>query len=364
MNIKKPFLYIKMQNQRIMSFDVGIKNMAYCIFEILDSSSQPFQIIDWNILNLMEKEQPSVFCNCRAIKKKEPSKKSLKKPKKIVNLENFFIDSSVDASSNINPVKICGKVAKYQKNGQYYCEKHAKTQNDHMIPKKQFEISQLKKNKIDDLLKICQEHKIILENSEAEKKIKKQAILEHLENFFKNKCLETIIESKKVTAGETDLIAIGKNMKTLLNQLKDIDLVTNVIIENQISPIANRMKTVQGMLAQYFIMRNTDIKIDFVSSINKLRIFTNKKQTENISDITSSTQNDVKTLEKGQTDKQKYKKHKNDGIFYTNQILEKNKWLYNLKNQLNESKKKDDLADCFLQGIWYLKSNKNINIYV
>lgn len=354
-----------MQNQRIMSFDVGIKNMAYCIFEILDSSSQPFQITDWNILNLMEKEEPSVFCNCAAIKEKEKPKKSLKKPKKVVVLENFFIDSSVDSPTSINPttpVKTCGKVAKYQKNGKYYCEKHAKTQTDHIIPKKQFEISQLRKNKIDDLLKISQEYKIILENSD--KKWRKQDILEHLEKFFKDRCLETVVESKKVTAGDTDLIAIGKNMKTLLNLVKDIDLVTNVIIENQISPIANRMKTVQGMLAQYFIMRNTDIKIDFVSSINKLRIFTNKKQTESVSDVTSSPQNDVKTLEKGQTDKQKYKKHKNDGVFYTNQILEKNTWLSNLKNLLNESKKKDDLADCFLQGIWYLKSNKNINIYV
>ena len=25
------------------------------------------------------------------------------------------------------------------------------------------------------------------------------------------------------------------------------------------------------------------------------------------------------------------------------------------------SKKKDDLADCFLQGLWYLRSNKLIN---
>ena len=116
----------------------------------------------------------------------------------------------------------------------------------------------------------------------------------------------------------------------LLNLVKEIDLVTHVIIENQISPIANRMKTVQGMLAQYFIMKNTDIKIDFVSSANKLRIFT------------------VKTPEKKEeTDKQKYKQHKNDGIFYTNQILEKNEWLAEWRKSMIESKKKDDLADCF-----------------
>ena len=336
------------KTQRIMSFDVGIKNMAYCIFQLYDSSSQPFQIIDWNVLNLMEKEEPSVFCNCRAIKEKEKPKKSLKKPtKKVVVLENFFIDSSVDSSSNINPttpIKLCGKVAKYQKNGQYYCEKHAKTQSEYIIPKKQISISQLKKNKIDDLLKISQEYKIFLENSEAEKKMKKQAILEHLENFFKIHCLESVIESKKITAGDTDLIAIGKNMKTLLNAVKEIELVTHVIIENQISPIANRMKTVQGMLAQYFIMKNTDMKIDFVSSANKLKSFSKPEDRE---------EKPEKTQE---TDKQKYSQHKKDGVFYTNQILEKNIWLSNWRKSIQESKKKDDLADCFLQGIWFLKS--------
>ena len=36
---KKAFLYIEMSNQRIISFDVGIKNMAYCIFDF--HHSQP-----------------------------------------------------------------------------------------------------------------------------------------------------------------------------------------------------------------------------------------------------------------------------------------------------------------------------------
>ena len=337
------------KNQRIISFDVGIKNMAYCIFQLTDSSCQPFQITDWNVLNLMEKEEPSVFCNCRAIKGKgkgkgkEKEKGTTKKPKKVVVLENFLLD----ASSNINPsipIKLCGKVAKFQKNGIFYCEKHAKTQTEFILPKKQISISQLKKNKIDDLLKISQEYKIILENSEAEKnplkKPIKKDILGILENFFKIHCLESIVESKKVTAGDTDLIVIGKNMKTLLNLVKDIELVTHVIIENQISPIANRMKTVQGMLAQYFIMKNTDIKIDFVSSANKLKGF--------------SKPEDKKETDK--TDKQKYKKHKSDGVFYTNQILEKNEWLSKWRSHMMESKKKDDLADCFLQGIWFLKS--------
>ena len=327
-----------MQNQRIMSFDVGIKNLAYCIFEVYDSE-KPFQITDWNVLNLMEKEEPSVLCSCRSKKEKEKEKEKekTKKPKKVVVLENFFLDSS---SNTIQQIKLCTKVAKYKKNGIFYCEKHAKTQSEYMIPKKQITISQLKKKKMEELLKICLEYKLLEGKGETDKTPKKQVILDLLETFFKTKSLESIVESKKVTAGDTDLIVIGKNMKTLLNLVKDIELVTHVIIENQISPIANRMKTVQGMLAQYFIMKNTDIKIDFVSSANKLKGF--------------SKPEDKKETDK--TDKQKYKKHKSDGVFYTNQILEKNEWLSKWRSHMMESKKKDDLADCFLQGIWFLKS--------
>jgi hypothetical protein len=260
--------------------------------------------------------------------------------KKVVVLENFFLD----ISSNSTPIKLCGKVAKFQKGYSIFCEKHAKTQNEHIIPKKQISISQLKTNKIEELLKICQEYKILEEkdSEKTEKKPTNKAILELLENFFKIRCLEPIVASNKVTAGDTDLITIGKNMKTLLNLVKEIELVTHVIIENQISPIANRMKTVQGMLAQFFIMKNSDIKIDFVSSSNKLKGFTKVDE--------------LKEKEKEETDKQKYAQHKKDGVFYTVQFLEKNEWLSEWKKPMMESKKKDDLADCFLQGIWFLRS--------
>ena len=342
-----------MQKQRMMSFDVGIKNMAYCIFEIHQETNS-YEIIDWNILNLMEKDEPNVFCNCHALKEKIPKKP--KKEKKIVKLENFFVDSSDSLVSTPSPTnKLCGKIAKYKKENNYYCEKHAKQQTMYIIPKKQISSSQLKKNKIDDLIKLGQSYQCSFNDGEnQEKKQTKKNILENLENFFKIKCLETLAETKKHNAGDTDLITLGKNMKHLLNSVKEIELVNIVVIENQISPIANRMKTIQGMLAQYFIMKNSEIKIDFVSSFNKLKGFSKddgEKEKE-------KEKNKEKPEEK--SEKQKYSQHKKDGVFYTNQMLEKNVHLHRWKNTFNESKKKDDLADCFLQGIWYLNSRNII----
>ena len=40
---------------KYISFDVGIKNMAYCVFDCSGSKESP-HIVDWNILNLMDKE--------------------------------------------------------------------------------------------------------------------------------------------------------------------------------------------------------------------------------------------------------------------------------------------------------------------
>ncbi len=72
---------------------------------------------------------------------------------------------------------------------------------------------------------------------------------------MKKKTLEIIKPIKTKSANDTDLVCIGKNMKKLLNEIPGIEDITHVIIENQISTIATRMKTIQGMCAQYFIMK-------------------------------------------------------------------------------------------------------------
>ena len=103
-----------------------------------------------------------------------------------------------------------------------------------------------------------------------------------------------------------------------------------ILIENQISPIANRMKTVQGMLAQFFIMKGVE-DIVFVSAANKLKLFMGK-------------------------DKTTYNERKKIGIEITKNILNADKNISDVE-QISNSNKKDDLADCFLQGLWYILEN-------
>jgi hypothetical protein len=223
--------------------------MAYCI---LSTDSSNIDILDWNVLNLMDSEQPKRICNCIIPPK---SKKQQPKP--------------------------CMKVAKFIKNTNYYCEKHAKSNTQYFMPMKQTSTASLKKLKLEELLRIGISHSLFI-NIENFTKLNKSKILDIVSNFYEKKNLEPIIFKKSKTAGDTDLIKIGKNMKELLNNIIGIDEITHVVIENQISPIANRMKTIQGMLAQYFIMKCPhDIHIEFVSSVNKLKNFSKILNTVN-----------------------------------------------------------------------------------
>jgi hypothetical protein len=130
-------------------------------------------------------------------------------------------------------------------------------------------------------------------------------------------------------------------LKQVLNASPITPTLTHVIIENQISPIATRMKTLQGMLTQYYIDHIENVDITFVSSVHKLKQFV--------------------AIKTGEQEKNSYKDHKVSGIDYCSRILQQNPgfsaWLPKL-----DTKKKDDLADCFLQGLWYFKQ-KNIITY-
>ena len=103
------------------------------------------------------------------------------------------------------------------------------------------------------------ENNIVLNNVECNKKNNKQDIILAIEEHVKNKCFN-IVET--INANNVNLIDLGINLKCECNKIFDsqiIDSIDMIIIENQISPIANRMKTIQGMIAQYFINKGTHI---------------------------------------------------------------------------------------------------------
>jgi len=203
--------------------------------------------------------------------------------------------------------------------------------NDWFFPNDTFKQSKLSKLSKEDLFVLGQQYNIFSEMPQTKKKCI-QIILQHCDD----RSLVKIKKIKVKTANDTDLITVGKLLKLELDKVSGIHDMTHVAIENQISKIASRMKTVQGMLSQYFIMQDICPHIEYVSSANKLK------------DLTSNVQENT------------YKQHKKDSVEISKQILGQNPSLGNFDDLFNVSKK-DDLADAFLQGIWYLKRENIIS---
>jgi hypothetical protein len=312
-------------DKRIISFDVGIKNMAYCIFTATATPPSVVSVVEWKTINLMNSEDteklPSFKCSCDIQRRKKGMVK-------------------------------CEKVAIYKKSADpdepalFFCKKHATAMTTEtegiipppfLLPSNTYKSSSLTKLSLDELNQWKQKYNIVADPATTSKKGK---LVECLVSFFNEKTLEPIVHKKQKNSKETDLISIGGNMRLELNKIADFELLTDVIIENQISTIAARMNTIQGMLVQYFIMRRGDgppLHIEFISSSNKLKGMPTQPTTE------PST-----------TTSAKYKQHKKDGLVHCQAFLEKNRHLTQWKYVL-DTRKKDDYADCFLQGVWYLK---------
>lgn len=277
---------------RIISIDVGIKNLAFCLFSLNEDKS--YEIENWGVVDLSQKTEVQRKCTC--FNEKKPTKKIPFPPKEKCNFQ-----------------------AKWKRENTYYCVKHAK-QSPFLIPTNDFKVSYINKQNISGLKKIMDKLEIKYDNLN----LKKIDMISLLLNVIREKCLDPIEE---VNASKMDLVTIGMNMKIKFNEIFSHIPIDKIIIENQISPIANRMKTIQGMISQYFIMVSEhDIEIDFINSTNKLKLGEFKSNTD-------------------------YKERKQQSVSLVKEMI-KNKWI----DFFHTHSKKDDLADCFLQGIWYIKN--------
>jgi len=286
---------------RILSIDVGIKNLAYCLFEKSHESNY-FSIKKWDIINLSQEDEIKKCC---------------------------FIEKN----------EVCNKPAKYTINNLGYCLKHSKKQ-DFQIPTSELKTQFINKQKIQILMEIADKYTI-----NYEKPIKKNDLLFKINEYISNKCFKEI---NATNASQVDLVSIGRNIKNkFIKNFPYEEKIDYVLIENQISPIANRMKTIQGMISQYFIMQDCD-HIEFISSINKLKCYDKDKNTLNASNA-SNISNPKNT---------DYKSRKKEGIAKCLEILT-NDYRFNKElTYFTTHKKKDDLSDSFLQGLWYINKQK------
>lgn len=279
---------------RFVSIDVGIKNLSFCFFET--SENHHIKVLKWDNINLMETKEHI----CLEIDKKG----------------------------------VCNKPAKFTKHDKCYCLKHSKKTN-YMQPILELKTSHLNKQKVQSLVEIANKYKLLTNEKQAPKKTE---LINIISEFASNKCFDVIAKSN---ASKSDLITIGKNIQTKFDTIfgDDITTIDCVVIENQIGPIANKMKTIQGMLAQYFIMRtNGNIHIEFISATNKLKDFIQEEKED-----------------KDKHEKSSYKDRKKLGIQTCLNFVTTDHRFKEWEDFVKQHSKKDDLSDCFLQGMWYIK---------
>jgi hypothetical protein len=207
-----------------------------------------------------------------------------------------ILDWDVVDLVGVQPMCACGKPAFFYKDTLFFCKKHAVH-----IPA----LSGLNKS---ELCKLCTLHGI--ENKDKDK-----------ESIIKELSAKKLTAITRKCAKTCSAIDLGKE---LVNQYKRFGHIDVVVVENQIGPIANRMKMLQGMVVQYWIMKNVNVVC--VSSSNKLKLFHKESTT--------------------------YAERKKLSIEYTRKLISFNKW----DTGFEKHKKKDDLADTLLQAIWYLNS--------
>lgn len=266
---------------RILSFDIGIKNLAYCLIDAHEDGA--FSIVAWDVLSLCGAEPR---CTCTVVRKRK----------------------SV----------VCDKAAKYRRGDALYCRTCAK-KCEFCVPTAAHKALDRKRSTVAELKALAVDMAV-----SAPLPASKDALAAMLREHRDNTVLSPVVRD---SASSLDLVTAGIALRACLDAVPEMMTADTVVIENQISTLASRMKTIQGMLAQYFIMRDcTDVK--FVSAAMKLKPFIKGRRT-------------------------KYNERKRLAVTACLDILQR----ANMKTQLQSvvhHRKKDDLADAFLQGIVYL----------
>ena len=383
---RQVILNVDLENERqtYIGWDIGIKNLAYCIISIISDPSdyRPnedirfedviFRIKDWNIINLIDNINNEVTTN---------------KGIYLTNRPKIVCDCS-----KINGKGYCYKKATYcqlqKRDGKYQgmCVAHFKrlgtqarlpttdnkpkcffpecTKNAAWVDARHHYLGycSIHKNKIiKDLEKenkvIIKENKVVIKENKESKENKEDKENKEAEQDQILKIIPKFIRIlKKKSATGTNLTTLGHQMYQKLDQIPHLLDVNTVLLENQ--PVLKNptMKSVQMLLYSYFIMKGIhqpeNLNIDSVNSIEpidhiqcynaskktELALYLNDRKQKEIDEATSKV--------KGQ-----YAKNKKTAVLITKDLLiGKGKW----ETLFTNSKKKDDLCDALLMTLRYL----------
>jgi hypothetical protein len=286
---------------KVLSWDVGIINLAYCMIEYIEND---WKIIDWGIINLTNRQKyKCINCGKNAscytnLDNNEIyyCKKHLPKDLNPPEFEHVFIEKNDAICSWQTEKSKCKSKCKYmctdnEYKNNYYCRSHAKT------------------------------------------------IYKRIENRY------SIKNIKKKSVGSLPIENLKLKLINILDTHKNFLQVDIVLIENQPSMKNPKMKAISSTIFDYFMIRGLVDK-DITNSIINIVKFMSPSNKLKLAD-----EGDTKKLVKLKgNDAKTYKLTKSLGIKYCSEMIKPyDKWV----NLFNSYKKKDDLADSFLQGMYY-----------
>lgn len=309
----------------ILSWDVGIKNLAYCL--ICKTNDTDFKILKWGVINLLSDDQQK----CQ-----------------------FELKTGV----------VCQEVAKYcvyhkdkvslfnnHKDGvEYVCSRH----KDKAIPVvKNLTEGKPKKVKKDDIAKELS-LKCCCDCNNDVVYVLGDTNYCWCENHYekKGKSFVKKVHAKKVsvTSCKKDpLQSLAEKMYSILDsEFKNFAEAEEVLIENQPTFINPKMKTISANLQSYFVYNGITRKKDTGSKIENVKFVSPSNKLKINAQITNSLLDKEKN--KSET-KNVYKLTKSLGVKYCKALISDED-----TKILDKYKKQDDMCDAFLQGFQYLFS--------
>ncbi len=291
----------------ILSFDVGIVNLAYCIIK---KENNKFEILKWDLINI---DDNKITCNHK-IGKDE---------------------------------KLCGQNAKFSNiidlNQEYYCTSHYKTFIKNFNKKHK---NILEPIKIVDEKNKCNENKCKnISDYNIDGKYYCEKHYEKVKKEFLN--INTPKKIKSQNSNYKSINNLSNHLFIKLDKLKtDFLQVDEVLIENQPSLLNPTMKTISALLFSYFTIRGIIDKEETKSKITSVNFISPQNKLKINNPVTEKTLND-KNLKK----REEYILTKDLGKKYCKCLIQKEKKYTDI---LDSHKKNDDLCDSFLQGFYYL----------
>jgi hypothetical protein len=173
----------------------------------------------------------------------------------------------------------------------------------------------------------------------------------HAKQTYKNIVKDKALKSFKIKNSNTlNFDSVKLKLIEELESRKNLLTASAVVIENQPSFKNPRMKSIANTIYDYYLIRGVVDKNTTKSNITQVKFMSPSNKLKLADD--GDTKELIKVKASDET--KSYKLTKSLGIKYCTEMI---KHLPEWTKQFNSNKKKDDLADAFLQGVYFMTNN-------